>query len=312
VIGLDPDARAILDVIEAAGLPPLQMLSVAEARERTRSALVLRRPSVALQEIVDLAIPAPSGPLKLRTYRPTAGPLPVALFLHGGGWTLNDLDTHDHLCRKLAKRSGWLIASLDFRRAPEHRHPAALEDAYCAYLWLLENAADFGGDPARRALIGESSGATTAATLSLLLRQRGTPMPSYQVLAYPVTDQFDRWPSYEKYGSGYLLDRDLIRWYFDQYLPESWTADDPMIFPMAEQDVGGLPATLMVTAEFDPLKDEGIAYADQLEAAGVAVDRLHARDQMHGFLLLDSVVPRCAELVDEIGARLARASAPGR
>ncbi len=307
MIGLDPDARAILDVIDAAGLPPLQMLSVAEARERTRSALVLRRPTVALQEIVDHAVPTPSGPLRLRAYRPAAGPLPVALFLHGGGWTVNDLDTHDHLCRKLAKSSGWLIASLDFRRAPEHRHPAALEDAYCGYLWLLENASELGGDPARRALIGESSGATTAAALSLLLRQRGGPMPDYQVLAYPVADQFDRWPSYQRYGSGYLLDRDLIQWYFGHYLPESWTAEDPMLFPLAEPDLRGLPATLMVSAEFDPLRDEGIAYADRLSAAGVMVDRIHAQDQMHGFLLLDSVVPRCAELLDRVGGSLARA-----
>ncbi len=308
MIGLDPNARAILDVIDAAGLPPLQMLSVNEARERTRSALVMRRPAVTLQEIADHTVTTSSGPLRLRTYRPAAGPLSVALFLHGGGWTLNDLDTHDHLCRKLAARSGWLIASLDFRRAPEHPHPAALEDAYCGYRWLLDNASDLGGDSTRRALIGESSGATTAASLSLLLRQGDEPMPSYQVLAYPVTDQFDRWPSYEKYGRGYLLDRELIRWYFDQYLPESWTADDPMIFPMVERDLGGLPATLMVTAEFDPLRDEGVAYADRLEEAGVAVDRLHAHDQMHGFLLLDSVIPRCAELLDHVGGLLARAN----
>lgn len=308
MIGLDPDARAILEVIDAARLPPLQMLPVNEARERTRLALVMRRPTVTLHEIADHAVPTSNGPLRLRTYRPAAGPLPVALFLHGGGWTLNDLDTHDHLCRKLAQRSGWLIAALDFRRAPEHRHPAALEDAYCGYLWVLEHAAGFGGDPTRRALIGESSGATTAAALSLLLREREGPMPSYQVLAYPVADEFDRWPSYEKYGRGYLLDRDLIRWYFDQYLPESWAADDPMIFPMAEPDLHGLPATLMVTAEFDPLKDEGVAYADRLEAAGVAVDRLHAHDQMHGFLLLDTVVPRCATLLDRVGGLLACAS----
>jgi acetyl esterase len=309
--GLDPDARAILDVIDAAGLPPLQMLSVAEARERTRSALVLRRPRVVLASIDDHTVPTPNGVLRLRTYRPATGALPVALFLHGGGWTLNDLDTHDHLCRTLAQKSGWLIASLDFRRAPEHRHPGALEDSYYGYRWLLDNASNLGGDPTRRALIGESSGATTVASLSLLLRQRGGPMPDYQVLACPVTDRFDRWPSYQQHGSGYILDRDLIQWYFGHYLPESWTADDPMIFPLAEPDLRGLPATLMVTAEFDPLRDEGIAYADRLSAAGVTVDHIHAHDQMHGFLLLDSVVPRCAELLDRVGGLLARAGECG-
>src|SRR5207247_3691387 len=130
-------------------------------------------------------LPTPGGGLGMRLYRPKAGRLPVALFLHGGGWTVNDIDTHDELCRRLAKRSGWLLASLDYRRAPEHKHPAALEDAYVAYRWLLDNAEAIGGDPARRAVVGESSGAMTAATLTVLLRDLGPPVPNHPVAAQP-------------------------------------------------------------------------------------------------------------------------------
>src|SRR5438876_3112708 len=150
---LDPDAQMVLDVIAASGEPHLSTLSVAEARERVRAALVAKGAPLPLRSVEDISLPAPRGSLHVRLYRPDDGRLPVALFLHGGGWTVNDLDTHDELCRRLAKRSGWLLASLDYRRAPEHKHPAPLEDAYVAYRWLVDNAEAIGGDPARRAVV---------------------------------------------------------------------------------------------------------------------------------------------------------------
>jgi len=243
----------------------------------------------------------------VRLYRPGAGRLPVALFLHGGGWTVNDVDTHDELCRRLAKRSGWLLASLDYRKAPEHKHPAAIEDAYLAYRWLLDNADALGCDPVRRALIGESSGGMIAANLSLLLRDSGAPMPTYQVLAYPVADSFTYWPSYTERGDGYILDRALLRWYLDQYLSPTCSPGDPYLMPLATEDLSGLPPALILTAEFDPLRDEGVAYARRLAAAGVAVEHVHATDQMHGFLLLGRVVPKAGTLIDRTASALARA-----
>lgn len=305
---LDRDAQVILDAMAASGDPHLSTLSVDEARKRVRAALVTKRQPLALRSVQDVSLPTPSGALPVRLYRPVDGCLPVALFLHGGGWTVNDVDTHDELCRRLAKRSGWLLASLDYRRAPEHKHPAPLEDAYLTYRWLLDNAESIGCDPSCRAVVGESSGGAIAASLTVLLRDLSAPMPIYQVLAYPVTDNFDRWPSYTERGTGYILDRPLMQWYFGHFLPTGSPAD-PYLFPLETEDLSGLPPTLMLTAEFDPLRDEGIAYAKRLADAGVAVEHVHASDQMHGFLLLGRVVANASSLIDRTADSLARVQA---
>jgi acetyl esterase len=302
---LDPQAQDLLDVIGAGGLQPIHTLSVADARERMRATLIGATEPLALMGVEDVALATPSGPLWLRLYRPGAGSLPVALFFHGGGWMLNDLDTHDDLCRRLAKRSGWLFASLDYRRAPEHKHPAALEDACHAYRWLLDNTGLLGCDPTRRAVVGESSGGTIAASLTLLLRDSGAPMPSCQVLAYPVMDNVDRWPSRGERGSGYTLDIQQVRWFLEHYMPPERDPGNPYLFPLVSDDLSGLPPTLMMTAEFDPLRDEGIAYAQKLAQAGVTVEHLHAADQMHGFLLLSRAVDRAGELVAHLADVLA-------
>jgi acetyl esterase len=301
---LDRDAQVVLDAIAAAGEPHLSTLPVAEARERVRAALVTKRPPLPLPSVRDVALPTPHGPLRVRLYRPRDGRLPVALFVHGGGWTVNDVDTHDELCRRLASRSGSLIASVDHRRAPEHKHPAQLEDAHLAYRWLLDNAERLGADPARSAVIGESSGGGVVANLTLLLRDLGAPLPAKQVLAYPVTDSFGDWPSYSERGTGYILDRPLLRWYLDQYLPPGASREDPYLMPLAADDLSGLPPAVVLTAEFDPLRDEGVEYAKRLADAGVAVEHVHAADQMHGFLLLARVVPRASALVDRVGDAL--------
>ncbi len=332
---LDPQAQALLDVMDASGMAQSYTLPVAQAREQLRRALLTRGEPLALHDVRDLSLPTPHGGLRLRLYRPTPGTLPLALFLHGGGWTLNDVDTHDRLCRRIAKRSGWLLASLDFRRAPEHRHPAPLEDAHLAFRWLLDNAELLQGDPTCSAVIGESSGANTAAALTLLLRDLGAPLPSFQVLAYPVTDIPGRWPSHRERGTGYTLDSQFVSWSMNHYLPAghelpgsdspppapsspldgdphatpaehpAGEQPDPYLFLLAAPDLGGLPRALVMTAEFDPLRDEGIAYAERLAAAGVEVEHLHVADQMHGFLLLDRAIARAGELIDLLADGLA-------
>ncbi|HTA14831.1 MAG TPA: alpha/beta hydrolase [Solirubrobacteraceae bacterium] len=301
---LDPQAQALLEVMGAIGTPQPYEVSVAQARESMRSALIAKGEPIALHSVQEISLPTAGGKLSMRLYRPGTGALPIALFLHGGGWTLNDLDTHDRLCRRIASRSGWMLASLDYRRAPEHRHPAALEDAHLAYRWLLDNATHLEGDPSRVALVGESSGATTAACLSLLLRDLGAPLPCYQVLAYPVTGMYRHWPSYEERGTGYTLDLELARWFLRNYLPADQALEDPYLMPLAAPDLGGLEPTLVMTAEFDPLRDEGIAYAQRLAAAGVMVEHVHVEDQMHGFLLLDRAVARAGELIDRLADAL--------
>ncbi|MGC2374534.1 MAG: alpha/beta hydrolase [Solirubrobacteraceae bacterium] len=297
---LDPQARALLDVMSAAGTPQPYTLPIEEARERMRAAFVTRGDPIALPHVEDVSLPTPDGPLTMRLYRPAAGVLPIALFLHGGGWILNDLDTHDRLCRLLARRSRCLVASLDYRRAPEHPYPAALEDARRGYRWLLENAERLEADRSRVVLVGESSGATTATCLTLLLRDLGSEMPALQVLAYPVTDLCDRWPSYTERGTGYTLDREFALWSFRNYAPSFNGLEDPYLVPMMASDLKGLPRTFIMTAEFDPLRDEGIAYAQRLAAAGVKVEHVHADDQMHGFLLLDRVVAKAGVLIDRL------------
>jgi acetyl esterase len=302
---LDPEAAALLEVMRAANTPQPYSLTVEEARAQMRAALVTRGQPIALHLVQDASLPTPHGLLTVRQYRPTAGVLPVALFLHGGGWTLNDLDTHDRLCRLIARRSGWLVVSLDYRRAPEHPHPAALEDAYVAYRWLLDNAERLGADPVCSALVGESSGATTAACLTLLLRDLGAPMPVLQVLAYPMTDGHGCLPSRRERGTGYTLDEESVRWFTSNYMPPTGHADVRYLFPLSASDLSGLAPAFVMTAEFDPLRDEGIAYAQKLAAAGVPVEHLHAEDQMHGFLLLDRAVAKAAALIDKLADALA-------
>jgi acetyl esterase len=305
---LDPEAVALLEVMRAVGTPQPYALPVERAREQMRAALVTKGEPIAMHSVEDVSLPTPHGALAIRLYRPITGVLPIALFLHGGGWTLNDLDTHDHLCRRIARRSGRLLASLDYRRAPEHRHPAALEDAHIAYRWLLDNAACVEGDPSRLAVIGESSGATTVACLTLLLRDLGAPGPALQILAYPLTDMCGRWPSYDEHGTGYTLDREFVRWSLDNYMSVGHHLDDRYLFPLSAPDLGGIGPTFVMTAEFDPLRDEGIAYAQRLAAAGVTVEHLHVEDQMHGFLLLDRAVAKVGTLIDQLADALLRGS----
>lgn len=305
---LDPEAEALLEVMRAVGAAQPHTLTVEEAREQMRTALMTKGTPIALHSVEDTSLPTPHGALAMRLFRPAASPRPIALFLHGGGWTLNDLDTHDRLCRRIARRSGWLLASLDYRRAPEHQHPAALEDAQLAYRWLLDNGALIGGDASALALVGESSGATMAACLTLLLRDQGAPMPVLQILAYPLTDVCDRWPSYEERGSGYTLDGEFARWALGNYAPGERNPTDPYLLPLLAADLSGVAPTLIMTAEFDPLRDEGIAYAKRLATAGVEVEHIHVEDQMHGFLLLDRAVAKAGVLIDRLADALASRS----
>ncbi len=302
---LDPEAQALIEVMSAVGAPQAYELSVVQAREQMRAALVDRGAPIALHEVSQVSLPSANGPLAMRLFRPAPGVLPVALFLHGGGFTVNDLDTHERLCRLIARRSGCLIAALDFRRAPEHPHPAALEDAHLAYRWLLDNAGRLQADHSAVAVVGESSGATTAACLGLLLRDLGAPLPAYQVLVYPMTGAFEDWPSYRERGADYTLDVRFIEWALANYVPKGRELRDPYLLPLACEDLSGLPRTMVMTAEFDPLRDEGIALAERLAGAGVSVEHVHAADQMHGFLLLDRAIAKAGALIERLADALA-------
>lgn len=305
---LDPQADAVLQASRAAlaeGQLPITALGVEAARERMRAVFVTRGARLALSSVEDFSLPAPQQALQVRLYRPDVGDLPVALFLHGGGWMLNDLDTHDHLCRRIAQKSGWAVAAVHYRRAPEHRYPAPIEDAYVAYRWLEDNAHRIGA-LSGTAVVGESCGGSIAAALTLLLKRLSAPLPSFQVLVYPQLAVFGQLPSHSARGTGFLLDSDMVRWSLAHYLPASHHEQDSYLFPLAADDLSGLPPTLVMTAEFDPLRDDGIAYAEKLRCAEVEVEHLHAHDQMHGFLLLDKAIGRARGLVDQLADALAR------
>jgi len=305
---LDPQAQSLLEAMKASGQPPLFTLPVPDARRARRRQLVVHPPRVQIANVEDDLVPGPLGGIPLRWYRPSpeAG-LPVALYFHGGGWAVDDLDTHDHLCRRLASRSQAVVVSVAYRRGPEHPYPAAVEDAYAATQWVAAAGRERGADPARLAVAGDSAGGNLATVATLLCRDRRGPAVRFQALAYPVTDYWQAGrASYDQYAEGYTLSRDFMKWTFQQYLPDSFDRADPYLFPLRAADLSGLPAALIVTAEFDPLRDEGRAYAERLRAAAVAVEHVHLGGQMHGFLLQEAIVDRARQAVDHFGDALRR------
>lgn len=305
---LDPQARSLLEAMKAAGLPPVFTLPVPDARRARRRQLVVDPPRVEIAKVENDLVPGPLGGIPLRWYWPgLEGKLPVTLYFHGGGWTVDDLDTHDHLCRRLASRSQAVVVSAGYRLAPEHPYPAAVEDAYAATQWVAAVGRDHAADPTRLAVAGDSAGGNLATVVTLLCRDRRGPAVRFQALAYPVTDYWQAGrASFDQYAEGYTLSRDFMKWTFRHYLPDGFDRSDPYLFPLRAADLSGLPTALIVTAEFDPLRDEGRAYAERLRAAGVAVEHLHLDDQMHGFLLQEATVDRAREAVDHFADALRR------
>ncbi|MEU1919830.1 alpha/beta hydrolase [Streptomyces albogriseolus] len=313
---LDPQAQALLDAAAASGLPPVYTLPHNEARTRMRAAFIQGQPE-PIDRMEDLRIPAEHGHIPARLYHPApAEILPLVLFFHGGGWTVNDLDTHDRLCTLLAKDSRSAVVSVDYRRAPEHKYPAAVDDAWTALLWAAEGQQVLAGDPRRIAVAGDSSGGTLAAALALKARDLSGPALDQQVLIYPVTDYLD--PPTESYvsrSSGYSLNLPFMQWSWANYLPEQWSRDDSDLFPLRASSLAGLPPTLVLTAEFDPLRDEGAAYAQRLKEAGVPTEHWHYDDQMHGFAMQTRTIARARRAIEDVAAHLAagfRGQAGGR
>jgi len=299
---LDSQAQAILDAGAASGLPPVYTIPTADARARMRAAFI--RGEEPLVDRTEVSIPGPNGGLRARLYSPIGGKrFPLILFFHGGGWTVNDLDTHDRLCDLIAAGSNAAVLSVDYRRGPEYPYPAAVDDAYTALQWAESNAHSLGCDGQTFAVAGDSSGGTLAAALTLLSKHRRGPRISLQVLLYPALDYFEpATPSYVERGTGYSLNYDFMAWSWANYLPEEWSRDDQYLFPLQAPDLGGLPEALILTAEYDPLRDEGIAYAKRLAAASAPslVRHWHLDDQMHGFALQTGTIDRAARMLEEL------------
>lgn len=307
-MSLDPEARAYLEASAALGLPPIQEQGAAEARRIVieRSALLAGEPE-PLARVVDRSVPGPAGRIPVRVYAAGMGaPLPVVVFLHGGGWVTGNLDTHDGACRGLAARTGALVVAVDFRSAPEHRFPAAVDDCWAVVEWLGSAGGELGADAARIAVIGDSAGGNLAAVMALRARDRGEPRIAAQVLVYPVLDHDLNTSSYLAKATGYGLTRDSMRWYWEQYLGDGSDGFHPEASPLRAVDLAGLPPALVITCEHDPLRDEGVAYAGRLAAAGVRVEHLDEPEMIHGYFRMAGVIGRARKTWDDCAAFLRR------
>lgn len=293
---LDPGAQRVRDLIREAGRPPLHTLTPAEARAvsaASRPVLQPDPPPVALVE--DLACPGPAGAIRLRRYRglgtDPAAALPCLLFLHGGGWVIGDLDSHDQVCRALANYLGACVIAVDYRLAPEQVFPAAVEDCADALRFVAAQAPTLGIDVARIAVGGDSAGGNLAAVLALMGRDGAVPAPGFQMLLYPVTDLAANTQSYLRCIEGYPLTSATMRWFIDHYAPEAAQRIDWRGSPARAASLAGLPPAFVMTCGHDPLADEGIAYAKRLDEEGVCVTHLHVADQMHAYLTMGRFIP---------------------
>jgi acetyl esterase len=284
----------------------------AEALRRgTLEQMAARRAGPEMYHVQDLRI-ASDGPL-VRVYRPTGDEPGVVVFSHGGGWVIGDLETHDRVCRRLAARSGLAVAAVDYRRAPEHPWPAAVDDAVTVLSWVRTRPADLGTAAGRVAVAGDSAGGTTAMLACLRLRDgRPQDQPDGVVLAYANTDLTGSGASMETEGHGYGLERDDIAWFNAQWVPDAARLGDPAVSPLFAPDLSRLPPTVIVTCEHDPLRDQGEALAQRLQAAGTPTELRREVGMVHNFLLWDLQSPACAAAGDRIADDLARLLAPER
>jgi acetyl esterase len=300
---LHPMIQSMLD--KAAGLPPMHTVPVETIRagDMARYSAV-PRPDVA--HVEDRHIDGPRGPLLVRIYRPDLiDGRPVIVFFHGSGFVICSVDTHDGFCRQMCLRAGMVVVSVDYALAPEHRFPAGPDDALAATLWVAARAAEFGGDPDRITLAGDSAGGTMAAVTALRLRDRDGPPIAAQLLIYPVTDHYSAGhPSWTERGTGFGLTADGMRWFWDLYLSDPAQADDPHASPARAADLSGLPPAHVVTAEYDLLRDEGEVFADRLSHAGVAVSRVRYPDVNHGFMNWVGLINRSDEALERASAWL--------
>jgi len=287
---LETTTRALLEQLEAQGGPPLSELTPDQAREVFR-AVQPPAPDIPVGAVRDASIPGPGGDIPVRLYRPDGeGPLPLLVHYHGGGWVIGDLGTHEADCRELCRLAGCAVLSVDYRLAPEHPYPAAAEDAYAALEWAAAHAAELEADRDRIAVGGDSAGGNLAAVAALMARDRGGARPCFQLLVYPVTDAAQDTASYAENGDGYLLTRDSMAWFWQHYCPDPGLRREPYASPLRAEDFSGLPA-LVMTAEFDPLRDEGEAYAARLQAAGVPAEVERYPGMIHGFFSLARQIP---------------------
>ena len=290
-MALHPQCKAFLDMLAAAGGKPLEQLPLAEARLVPRALIEFGGPEEHVARVEDRVIPGPAQPIPVRIYWPVlAGNLPALMFFHGGGFVICDLDSHDRQCRSLANASGSVVVAVDYRLAPEHTFPAAPDDAYAATRYVAEHSAEFGIDPNRLAVVGDSAGGNLATVVALMARDRGGPALRFQLLIYPVVDFEDESPSMREYATDHFLTRELMDWFLSQYVTSAAEGRSPFASPMNADDVRGLPPAMIITGECDPLRDQGEAYARKLQKAGIPVELKRYDGMIHLFFNLGGII----------------------
>jgi acetyl esterase len=300
---LDPQARLVIDNLPP-GLLDVRSKAPADLRALYEGQTTIF-PGEPVARVENRRIPGPAGEIPVRIYTPKSDdPRPAIVFFHGGGWVIGNLETHDGTARKLANAAGCSVVSVDYRLAPEHRFPAAAEDCFAALAWTADNAGELGVRADALAVAGDSAGGNLAAVTALMARERGGPGLRFQLLVYPVTSPDFDTPSYLENAEGYLLTRDAMRWFWEQYAPEPAHRSHPFAAPLAAPDLAGLPPALVITAEYDPLRDEGEAYARRMAAAGVPVTASRYDGVIHGFFSFSDFMEKGKSAVEEAATAL--------
>lgn len=303
---LDPAVSTLMQQLDPDGAFRIENMNPADARQAFSAMAALDGDPVAVAHVEDLRIAGPHGDIALRLYRPETAPAtsPVVLYFHGGGWVIGGLDTHDGTCRRLAREAGCAVVSVDYRLAPEHPYPAAPEDCFAALRFVSASARELGLDPEHIIVAGDSAGGNLAAVVALMARDRGGPRVSFQLLIYPVTDVGCDTASMRENAEGYFLTRAAMRWFWRNYLGRDGAEAEAYHSPLSAESLENLPPAFVITAEFDPLRDEGEAYARRLADSGVSV-RLRRYDGMiHGFVTMAGVLPQGAAAIREAAATL--------
>ncbi len=309
---LHPQAQAFLDLLVQRGVPPTHTLSPVDARAFYRERRSVTQPQPGeVAEVRELSAPGRHGAIPLRLYRPLGASrsavLPVLVYYHGGGWTIGDLDTHDTLCRELCNLSGCAVVAVDYRMGPEHRFPAAVDDALAATRWVRKEAGALGLDAGRLAVGGDSAGGNLAAVVAIAARDMGNLPIAFQLLIYPATDMRRGHPSHQSNGQGYLLTTETITYFHDHYIADPKHDLDWRASPLLHPDLSRLPPALVLTAGYDPLRDEGLDYARALTAAGNRAVYLCFERQIHGFITMGRLLDEANAAVSLCAGELRRA-----
>jgi acetyl esterase len=300
---LDPNVRLLLEAIAAQGNPPFETLPVAEARKLAAESLKpvegTREP---VRSVENFRIPGPECEIPIRIYTPDApAPCPALLYFHGGGWVLCDLDTHDVVCMAIAHRAGAVVVAVDYRLSPEHKFPAAVVDCYAATAWVASHSQQLGIDPQRISVGGDSAGGNLATVVSLKSRDENGPAIALQVMVYPVTDLSSfATPSYQEFAVDHQLTKTEMEWFRDEYLADISDARHPHASPLLAEDLRGLPPALIITAECDPLRDEGEAYGKRLADARVPVTCTRYAGMIHPFFSLSGAIPQGLDAIQQV------------